>query len=124
MGEAYNAFDSLRSFIKRECGSSLTDSLLERGNYVMNLSLRAWGKSFKLRGYCWEFFPLFPGGLCVWFCFCALVPVTLCVCMLCFFCFKFSLFTFVLNFYFGCARSSNLVAFSCFYLLFPFFIPF
>ena len=31
---------------------------------------------------------------------------------------------FVLNFYFGCARSSNLVAFSFFYLLFPFFIPF
>ena len=31
---------------------------------------------------------------------------------------------FVLNFYFGCARSSNLVGFSFFYLLFPFFIPF
>ena len=28
---------------------------------------------------------------------------------------------FVLNFYFGCARSSNLVAFSFFYLFFPFF---
>ena len=34
MGEAYNTFDPLRSFGKRECGSSLTDSLLERGNYL------------------------------------------------------------------------------------------
>ena len=84
-------FNSLRSFIKRECGSSLTDSLLERGNYLMNLSLRAWGKSFKLRGYCWEFSPYSPG---VWGSTSALVPGTLCVCMLCFFCFKFSLFTF------------------------------
>ena len=61
MGEAYNAFDSLRSFIKRECGSSLTDSLLERGNCLMNLSLRAWGKSFKLEDTVGNF-PTIPGG--------------------------------------------------------------
>ena len=91
MGEAYNAFDSLRSFIKRECGSSLKDSLLERGNYLMNLSLRAWGKSFTLRGYCWEFSHYYSG---VWGSASALVPGALCVCVLCFFCFKFSLFSF------------------------------
>ena len=78
MGEAYNAFDSLRSFIKRECGSSLKDSLLERGNYLMNLSLRAWGKSFTLRGYCWEFSHYYSG---VWGSASALVPGALCVCV-------------------------------------------
>ena len=134
MVEAYNAFDSLRPFVKSECGSSLTDSLLERD------------RSFKLRGYCCEFPHYSPGiwgsGLCNWlvhwyldlfliltrkrnpgaqalrvFLFTSAFFLSfffLCVC------FKYSLFTFPPSicvfffFYFGCARSSNVVAFSFF----------
>ena len=95
--------------------------LLERGNYLMNLSLRAWGKSFKLRGYCWEFSHYSPG---VWGSASALVPGTLCVCMLCFFYFKFSLFTFRSKFLFWLCQKLSLSCVFFFLFAFSIFYPF
>ena len=64
MDDSIQIIDQLKvSHLLNWNNSSLTDRLLGRGNYRVNLSLGPGGKSSKLRAYFCKFPHYSPGGL-------------------------------------------------------------
>ena len=62
MDDSIQIIDQLKvSHLLNWNSGSLTDGLLGRGNYCVNLSLRLGGKSSKLRGYFCKFPHYSPG---------------------------------------------------------------